>query len=75
MKPPIIYSRCCKRLLGCEGCIDSWYKGDGGLTRTCPQCRADRGYSDTNRVNGLDDFLQKINNLIEFDGTMEGDAR
>lgn len=68
MKPPVIFSRCCKRVLGCERCIDTWYRGDGGLSRTCPQCRAERGYSDTSRVNGLDDFLNAVGKIMENDG-------
>ena len=24
IEPPVIYSRCCRRLLGCEQCIDTW---------------------------------------------------
>ena len=28
MKPPVIFARCCKKLIGCENCVDTWYRGD-----------------------------------------------
>ena len=28
--PPVIYARCCKHLLGCQSCVDTWYGGEEG---------------------------------------------
>lgn len=58
--PPIIYSRCCQALLGCEACVDRWYGGDEGRRRSCPLCRRERGFTETGRIRGLDDFLTGI---------------
>ena len=30
--PPVIFARCCKSILGCRGCIDTWYKGEDGIS-------------------------------------------
>ena len=62
MKPPIIFSRCCKFMIGCEHCIDQWYE----KSRTCPRCRAERGFTETCRINGMDEFLKGIKKLDEF---------
>ena len=43
MKPPILLARCCKRILECEEGLNTWYSGADALTKTCPQCRAERG--------------------------------
>ena len=61
MKPPVIFSRCCKFIIGCESCIDTWYEN----SRTCPRCRAERGFTETCRLNGIDEFLIAINKLDE----------
>lgn len=60
MKPPILFSRCCKYIIGCESCIDKWYTKE----RTCPRCRAERGFTETSRLNGIDDFLEAIKNYM-----------
>ena len=31
IKPPVIFSRCCKRLLGCQECVDRWFGGEEGV--------------------------------------------
>ncbi len=33
---PVIYTRCCKNILGCESCVDRWYIGSEGRTQSCP---------------------------------------
>ena len=63
MKPPIIFSRCCKRLIGCEACIDTWFKGEGARSKQCPHCGTERAFTETSRVNGLDEFLEAIAKL------------
>lgn len=65
MVPPIIFAKCCKSILGCQSCVDTWYRGDEGQSRTCPKCRSDRAYVETCKLNGLDDFLTIIAPLME----------
>ena len=60
IKPPVIFSRCCKRLLGCQECVDQWFGGNDGVTRSCPLCRSERAYADTCILKGLDDLLTGI---------------
>ena len=60
IKPPVIFSRCCKRLLGCQECVDRWFGGDDGVTRSCPLCRREQAYADTCILKGLDDLLTGI---------------
>ena len=65
MIPPIIFAKCCKSILGCQSCVDTWYRGAEGQSRTCPRCRSDWAYVETCRLNGLDDFLTVIAPLLE----------
>ena len=65
MTPPVIATKCCKTLLGCEGCINGWYSGEDALTKSCPACRAERGYNDTLIVKGLDDFLEQVKEALD----------
>ena len=65
--PPAIYSRCYKALLGCQGCVDHWYRGDEAAEKKCPLCRGDRGYCDTSVVNGLGDFLRAAERMVNGD--------
>ena len=69
IRPPAIYSRCCKYLIGCEVCIDRWYEGDGGRNKTCPRCRSERAFAETSRVNGIDDFLASVKDILEASGS------
>ena len=64
MAAPPIFSRCCKTLLGCEMCVNSWYTGDDALTKKCPVCRAEQGYSDTMVLRGLDEFLVGVAKVL-----------
>ncbi|XP_019859142.1 PREDICTED: uncharacterized protein LOC109587339 [Amphimedon queenslandica] len=66
--PPAIFSRCCKRILGCQICVDTWYQGSGAqmLMKKCPLCRFDRAYTETTTIRGLDDFLTVLNEIITF---------
>ena len=60
INPPVTYGACCQSILGCERCLDTWYKRDGPdslLTSKCPHCQAPRGFSNAQRLRGLDDFL------------------
>lgn len=68
MTPPVIFAKCCKRLLGCEACVDTLYGGDQGMQQKCPQCRSERALADTCRVHGIDDFLNGVIKIISNDG-------
>ena len=61
--PPVIFARCCKSIVGCQHCIDHWYRGDQGVSKKCPLCRGDRGFADTTIILGLDDLLIGVNSL------------
>ncbi len=68
IKPPLIFARCCKNILGCEECVTEFFQKDGltaGMGRKCPICRADRAFNEICRVNGIDEFLTKVYPLIE----------
>ena len=71
IRPPVIASKCCKTLLGCESCINSWYSGPDALTKTCPFCRAERGYNETMMLRGLDEFLIQIRKVVQEEEEQE----
>ena len=58
-KSPIVITKCCKNILGCSGCVNQLYSGEDALTKSCPLCRTERGYSDTM----VDSFLSLINKI------------
>ena len=64
IKPPVIVTCWCKNILGCEACIDMWYSGDEARVKTCLLCRSERAYSETNRLHGVDNFLNVIRPLL-----------
>ena len=70
ISPPVIFTRCCKSILGCEGCVDRWYSGEDGRSKTCPLCRAERAFNETGRLHGLDDFLVTVRSLVGSDDTL-----
>lgn len=63
MTPPVIFSKCCRLLLGCVACVDEWYAGPNGLMKNCPNCNLDRGYAEIVRMAGMDEFLDSIRPL------------
>ena len=65
MKPPPIFARCYKSILGCQSCVDSWYRGDDGQQRTCPKYREPGAYVKMTKVNGLDNFLISVARLFD----------
>ena len=62
VKPPVIITKCCKTVLGCSTCVNAWYSGQEALTKSCPNCRAPRGYNETMLLHGLDDFKVPVRN-------------
>ena len=70
IRGPMIVAKCCKCIIGCEQCVHTWYSGQDILTKTCPLCRTERGFTETMRLNGLDQLLQAVRNAlnVEQDG-------
>lgn len=67
MKPPIYFAKCCRTIVGCEKCVNHWYTGDDVTTKSCLYCGAERGYSETMRQHGLDEFLLGITTVMNAD--------
>ena len=72
-KPPIIYARCCMRIVGCKPCVDTWYHEDQ-LSKVCPICRTEGAYSETSELKGLDDFLMKATPIINNNVSSDSDS-
>ena len=64
IKPLVIFSKCRRSIIGCEHYINRWYSGEDVTTKMCPKCRAERGYAETVRVTGLDEFLEGVHKLM-----------
>lgn len=64
IRPPLIIAKCCKSIIGCEQCINEWYGGEDGMTKTCPLCRADRAFTETMRLNGVEGFIKTLSEII-----------
>ena len=64
MKPPIIATKCCSSLIGCDECVNTWYDGVNGLTKMCPHCNEPRGYAFMFQFKGLDDFLTGMRKVL-----------
>ena len=62
--PHVIFGRCCKSIIGCQTCVDKWYRGDEGMGKPCPLCGTPRALPDTMRIHGLDEFLGAIKPLL-----------
>ena len=71
IKPPVIVTKCCKTVLGCEACVNNWFSGTDALTKSCPVCRVDRGYNETMLLRGLDEFLTKIRQVVQTNNERE----
>ena len=67
VRPPVIVTKCCKVVLGCDSCVNDWFSGPDALTKSCPSCRAERGYNETMLLRGLDEFLTEIRKVIQTD--------
>ena len=65
VKPPIIVTKCCKNMLGCQECVNTWYSGPDAMLKTCPICRAERGCNETMGLRGLTEFLESIRKIYE----------
>ena len=67
IRPPVIITKCCRNLMGCQACVDTWYSGTKAMTRMCPMCRADRGCNETMVLRGLTNFMDGIRKLYNED--------
>ena len=57
MNPPIIFSRCCQRLLGCRQCLEHAYEQN----RRCPFCRQEGVLpNQSQEVRGLEELIRTI---------------
>ena len=65
IRPPVIVTKCCKGLLGCDECVRTWYATDP-LTKNCPGCNTERGYVETMRIRGLDDLITAVRTLEDL---------
>ena len=65
VKPPIIITKCCENMLGCQECVNTWYAGPDATVKTCPICRIERGWDQTMVLRGLTEFLESIKNVYE----------
>ena len=63
VRPPVIVTKCCRNILGCQVCVDTWYSGPEAMTRTCPMCRAERGCNETMVLRGLTDFMESVRKM------------
>ena len=61
--PPVIITRCYHRILGCQTCMDAWYGGEDGVSRSCPMWWFVRAYWESTTLRGWDDFLRSIQPL------------
>ena len=41
LNPPVVITKCCRTILGCEACMNAWFSGDDALIKGCPSCRAE----------------------------------
>ena len=64
LKPPTIVARCCRNIIGCQACVDTWYREDM-MEKSCPLCRSPRGYSDTMALPTLDRLIESIKDLVD----------
>ena len=70
LRPPVIIAKCCKNIIGCEECVNTWYNGENAMIKTCSLCRAERGYADTMRLDGLDVFILTVTNILQPEETI-----
>ena len=67
--PPLIVSKCCKQLLGCESCVNDWFSGPDAMLKTCPLCREPRGRNETMLFRGFDEFVESVKVVFENNAT------
>ena len=71
IEPPLMISKCCKLILGCQRCIDKLFEGDAGRRKACPLCKQERAFTETSQLHGIDNLLNGIKPLISQEDTAE----
>jgi len=61
IEPPVIITTCCCTILGCQDCVEQWYRSED----SCPSCRAEDQKDDLTKLRGLNELLLKIKELSE----------
>ena len=64
IRPPVVISKCCRSIIGCEQYVQQLV--DNQEASSCPLCRAVE--FDINKVNGFDGLLSAMGNHITEDG-------
>ena len=59
-RTPLVGCQVCSTLVGCQRCTDIWFGGPGGLTKSCPKCRAPRGLANSFIFKGFYNLLTKF---------------
>ena len=47
-----------------EVCTDTWFGGSGGLTKSCPKCRAPKGLANPFILKGFNNFVDQISEMM-----------
>ena len=63
-KLPVIFGKCCQQLLGCQGCIDTWF-GENSFAKKYINCRAERAVTQTCLLWGMDSLLTLVGSVLE----------
>ena len=63
-KPPVIFGKCCQKLLGCQACIDTWFEGNS-FEKTCINCREERAITQTCLLRGMDSLFTLTRDILE----------
>ena len=61
---PLIGCQAYSTLVGCQRCTDTWFGGPGGLTKSCPKCRAPRGLANSFILKRFDNFVDQISEMM-----------
>ena len=69
LKPPMIISQCCRNVLGCQSCSNTWYNEDT-LSKSCPMCRSPRGFSYTMAMPPLDELINAVSEALSADSEL-----
>ena len=59
-RTPFVSYQVCSNLAGCQRCTGIWFGGPGGLTKSCPICKAPRGLANSFILKGFNNFVDQI---------------
>ena len=67
LTPPVVVGKCCRRIIGCQACVEEWYRqGDQVESKRCPLCQSVNGQAQIMVMLGMDDFMEIVKNgLLE----------